>query len=280
MRIIEVEKKPLFFEEEKLSPEEKKYRSAVKLMESVDCVVRFETAVESLNSAAALFDELGDYKESAQKSRICREQAKQQQETGIKEAYQEALNLSDTAKTKADYRTVISEFERFPDYKDSGERIAASKKALRKIANRQAWRNRGIAVLLLAVFVAVFWLSPAKPYTKGLIRMEQGHYSTALLHFKKAGHFLNADAMKKRCYSKQAQNAYEKGDIKRAMQLCRRAEGRADADLLVTKIEIENISAKKAGDMVVFGKGIWQVLEADGSKRLLLYSGIVHNRVF
>lgn len=280
MRVIKVEKKPLFFEEEKLSPEEKKYRSAVKLMESVDCVVRFETAVESLNSAAALFDGLEDYKESRQKAKECKSLAEQRQETGIQEAYLEAVNLQDNAKTKIDYRTIISEFERFPDYKDSQKRIEECKKTLRRIASRQAWRNRGIAILVLAAIAAIFWISPAKPYTKGLIRMEQGHYRIAIQHFKKAGHFLNADNMRKKCYYKQALEAYESADSEQAMVLCRKAEGRADADLLLTRIEIENISDTGVGDTIVFGKGIWQVLEADGQKRLLLCSGIVHNRTF
>ena len=51
-------------EEEELTPEEQRYRSAAELMESVDCVARYERAVISLNAAADLFDKLVDYKDS------------------------------------------------------------------------------------------------------------------------------------------------------------------------------------------------------------------------
>ena len=43
------------------SPEEEKYNTAVELMDAIDCVERFERAVTSLRSAAAMFEELGDY---------------------------------------------------------------------------------------------------------------------------------------------------------------------------------------------------------------------------
>ena len=40
------------------SPEEEKYNTAVELMDAIDCVERFERAVTSLRSAAAMFEEL------------------------------------------------------------------------------------------------------------------------------------------------------------------------------------------------------------------------------
>ena len=51
------------------SPEEEKYNTAVELMDAIDCVERFERAVTSLRSAAAMFEELGDY-EDARKRHI------------------------------------------------------------------------------------------------------------------------------------------------------------------------------------------------------------------
>lgn len=280
MKIIEVEKKPLFFEEEELSPEEKKYRDAVELMESVDCVTRFERAVESLNSAAVLFEELGDYKDSIQKAGACKKQAEITRESGIRDAYEMAVYLQDNARTKMDYRTAISEFERFIDYKDSKKRIDDCKKIIRKNANRQVWRNRGIAILVLAVLAAIFWISPAKPFTKGIIRMKQGHYNLAIDHFREAKHFLNADTMRKKCRYKQALKAYEAGKTDRAMRLCRMADGQKDADFLLTRLELEQINGKKPGDTIIFGKGAWQILAVDGKKLLLLCSSIERNQIF
>lgn len=280
MRIIEVEKKPLFFEEEKLSPEEKKYRSAVALMESVDCVTRFETAVDSQNSAAVLFESLGDYKDSRERAIKCKKKAVDIREKGMENAYRETVAMQEAAKSAIDYRTVISEFERFGEYKDSTERIALCQKAIKRLANLQAWKNRGVVVLVLAAFALIFWISPAKPYTKGIIRMKQEHYATAIKNFKQSGNFLNADNMKKKCRYQQALKAYAAGNEERAMMLCRLANGRADADELLTRLEIKRLREAKQGDRVLFGSRTWQVLRTDGKQCTLLQIGIFRQQIF
>ena len=63
--------KKLAKKKEKLSKEESLYRSAVSLMEAVDCVRRFEREVSSLEDAAKKFDKLGNYKDSAERKEIC-----------------------------------------------------------------------------------------------------------------------------------------------------------------------------------------------------------------
>ena len=64
---------------EKLSKEENLYRSAVSLMEAVDCISRFERVVYSLNDAANKFDKLDGYKDSAERGRSAGEMQKKQQ---------------------------------------------------------------------------------------------------------------------------------------------------------------------------------------------------------
>lgn len=282
MKIIEVEKKPLFFEEEKLSPEETKYRSALELMESVECILRYEKGVEALNAAAEIFEELEDYKDSRERAKDCREQAVSLQETGREQAYQEAVQMLEQARTKMDYRTVISEFDRFPDYKDSQERIEMCRKKLKRLASIQVWKNRGIIVAVLAVIAVIFWLSPAMPFTKGLIRMKQGHYQLAIRHFNEAGGFLNSKNLKKRCRYHQALNAYEKGDIEKASQLCLLARGNEGADRLQTKIELDAIRKAKVGGIVPFGKKTWQILDMDedGKRCIMIQAHPLTGRIF
>lgn len=270
MRIIEVEKKPLFFEEEKLSPEETKYRSAVELMESVECIVRYEKGVEALCAAAELFEELGDYKDSEKRGKECRKQSDSLLETGREQAYQEAVQMLEQARTKIDYRTVISEFDRFPDYKDSQERIDVCRKKLKRLASIQVWKNRGILVAVLAVVAVIFWLSPAMPFTKGLIRMKQGHYSLAIQHFNETGGFLNSKNLKKKCRYQQALKAYEKGNVEKASRLCLLARGNEGADRLQTQIELDAIRKAKVNDIVTFGKKTWQILDMDEDGKLCI----------
>lgn len=253
MRIIEEEKKPLFFEEEKLTPKESKYRSAIKLQEAVECVERFEHAVASLESAQKLFEELGDYKDSAKRAEACAASSKEMQEQGLERAYQAAVQLQEAAKDKLEYRTVISEFERFPDYKDSAQRIEEAKKRIRRLGTITVWKNRAAALLMLAAVVAIFWNSPAKPYASGMVHLHQGQYRQALEDFGKCEKFLDSKWQKKKCRFCQAQKAYKAGDIDRALGLCLLARGRGDAEELMAELSIERMRDAKPGDTVLFG---------------------------
>lgn len=275
MKIIEddtLKEKPLFFEEEKISEEEKKYRSAVNLMESVECVTRFERAVISLQSAAALFESLGEYKDSVQKKEACEMQAEITQETGMQAAYEAAVDMQNSARTKIDYRTVISEYERFPEYKDSVQRIETCKKKLIRLENRAVWKNRAIVLVVLALAAAIFWVSPAKPFTKGYLRMKQGYYKLAIQHFNEAGDFLNSESMVKKCRYQQALKAYEKGNLESTLKLCKKADGMKDADYLLTRLEIDHIRQSQPGDVISFGKREWVVLSVEGKEVQLLYN--------
>ena len=64
------------FEDEELTTEEAKYRSAKDLRDSLECVERYEQGVRTLLDAAALFDEIDDYEDSARLAEECRKKAK------------------------------------------------------------------------------------------------------------------------------------------------------------------------------------------------------------
>ncbi len=53
------------FEGMELTTEEAKYRAAQKIWDSLECVERYEQGVRTLLDAAALFDEIDDYEDSA-----------------------------------------------------------------------------------------------------------------------------------------------------------------------------------------------------------------------
>ena len=158
------------FEEEKLSKEEREYRSAVSLMESVDCTTRFEREVESLRSAAVLFEALGTYKDSSKRKTECEKLALQAEETGKEKAYKEAVQFLEEAKTKMDYRTAIADFERLSDYKDSAQKVDECKRILEKIEDKKVWTNRGITLLVILVIAALFVFTPLGDFVMGLIQ--------------------------------------------------------------------------------------------------------------
>lgn len=143
--------------DEKLTTEEYQYKSAVSLMESVECVTRFEHKVKSMRDAADRFEALGDYEDSAALAAECRAQADKLEETGREEAYQGAVVLCEEAGTKMEYRTAISELERVTGYKDSDERIELCRQEIARLETKTAWRNRAIAFVLVVLFALAVW---------------------------------------------------------------------------------------------------------------------------
>lgn len=146
-----------YFEEEELTTEEAKYRSAKELRDSLGCVERYEQGVRTLLDAAALFDEIADYEDSAKLAADCRKTAETYEAEGMEKAYQQAVKLCEDAVTKMDYRTAITELERFPQYKDCAERIEECKKQIISRETRESWRNRIIAVIIIAVAALCIW---------------------------------------------------------------------------------------------------------------------------
>ena len=94
------------------SPEEEKYNTAVELMDAIDCVERFERAVTSLRSAAAMFEELGDYEDARKRRKQCADKADQIEREGCEKTLQTAKDMYDKAKTKSDYIAANSENRR------------------------------------------------------------------------------------------------------------------------------------------------------------------------
>ena len=75
------------------SPEEEKYNTAVELMDAIDCVERFERAVTSLRSAAAMFEELGDYEDARKRRKQCADKADQIEREGCEKTLQTAKDM-------------------------------------------------------------------------------------------------------------------------------------------------------------------------------------------
>lgn len=152
---------------EKLSPEERMYRSAVSLMEAVDCVNRFERAVYSLRDAARKFEKLGEYKDSKERYKICIEEADRTASDGSREVFEIAVSKLGDAKSNSDYIDTIEDFKRAKkfDYNVSEceENIALCRKSIGKLETIAIWKRRFIAAVIVAVLIAAFIYSPLYP---------------------------------------------------------------------------------------------------------------------
>lgn len=271
--------KPIW-EEEKISQEEQDYQGALELIQSIDCVTRFERKILSLEGATRILEVLGDYKDSAQLLKQCRERIVTEQEEGFQSVYEESLRLEEEAGNILEYKTVITEFNRIADYKDAAEHIDACKKEITRQESVAIWKNRGIALACLLAAFAVFWITPAKPYTKGVIHKQQGKYQLAILNFREADGFINSAMMIESCKYQQAVRAYQNGNPEKALKLCRQAEGKSDANVLAAEIELEYLKKAEVKNQVVFGKRNWTVLEVSGGKILLLLNGEYRQHIY
>ena len=129
----------------------------MQMLDSLECVTRYEQGVKTLLDAAAMFEEINDYGDSAKRAADCRKRAGAYEKKGIEKAYREAVKLCEEAVTKMDYRTAISELNRFPDYKDCKERIDVCKKAVEREETKQAWKHRVIAAVIVVAAVIGVW---------------------------------------------------------------------------------------------------------------------------
>ncbi|HBA97289.1 MAG TPA: hypothetical protein DCZ23_04185, partial [Lachnospiraceae bacterium] len=96
---------------EKLSKEESLYRSAVSLMEAVDCISRFDRLVSSLNDAAKKFSRLDSYKDSAVLMQKCLKDAQAAADSGAAEVFDTALKKLAEAKSKSDFADIAEDFK-------------------------------------------------------------------------------------------------------------------------------------------------------------------------
>ncbi len=158
---------------EKLSKEESLYRSAVSLMDAVDCVSRFEVIVSSLNDAAKKFEKLGDYKDAVLRKEECLNNAKDIAVNGAAEVFNTALGKLGCAKTKSDFIDVAQDFKlvRKFDYKreECNKNIQCCQKRIRRIETIAAFRRYVIVICILVICTLIFINTPLFPLVKKLL---------------------------------------------------------------------------------------------------------------
>ncbi len=248
----------------KLSPEEKKYNTAVQLMESMDCVIRFERIVLALRSAAKKFESLGDYKDAAVLKEKCLKQAQEALDKGTVEVYKKALVKQKEAKNKSDYADTIEDFKRVKKFGYSIEEcqthIEECKRGIDKLESIAIRKRRIIAIAIVAVIIAVFMQTPFYPWTKGMIHQSQGKYRLAIANYEEAGGILTGHGSIKECYYHIAEAQYQKGDYQKALKNYKKAEKKFDAEKKAFELEKKFITQAKPGDIVKFGQVDWVVL--------------------
>lgn len=258
------------------SPEEIKYTTAVELIEAIDCVERFERTVESLRSAAGMFEELGDYQDSAKHYKECTTLIEKIEKEGCEETYNHAEEMRRQAKTKSAYMAAISEFRRlkaFDAYKEKAEeREADCQKAIRKLETVKVYKRWGIALLTFAIICVIIMQTPLVFLVKGAAHRMRGNYRAALQCYAKISDMPGVGKLEKSCYYKIAEKYRDEKHYRKAMKAYWKAGAYANAEYWSARYQKRYIRKAEKGDTVFYAGMRWIVLDkqALAGKALLI----------
>lgn len=266
------------------SIEEKKYREAVGLQESVSYIVRFERKVIVLNSAANKFEKLGTYKDAAERMDLCRKAAKEAETKGCLDTFELAVAKEEGARCKSDYIEAIEEFKRVwkkEEYeKEAKEHIAVCKESIIRLEKKAALKKRITVLAVLVVCIFAFTKTIAYPFVKGVVHQQMGNYQAALNNYKISQGIPGASSKLRACYYNLGLECLEKGNKERALKLFVKAETYADASAKAAALEQKFLQEAKKGEKVTFGNKKWFVLDKKKNRILLLCNKIDKKMIY
>ena len=258
---------------ERLSKEENLYRSAVSLMEAVDCISRFERVVYSLNDAANKFDKLDGYKDSAERGEKCRRDAEEAARKGAEEAYLTAVDKLGKAKDKSSFADAIEDFKRAKKFGHNAEEcnnnIQICRNGIKKAETRAMFKRQGIMLCVVIILAVIFINTPFYPLVKGIYYQSKGEYKTAIGLYKKSGGVLVGNGNMKECYYYIAERYNKEGSYKKALANYKKAQNKFDAEKKAFDIEKKIIAEAVPGDTARYGKGKWIILSKTERQALL-----------
>lgn len=258
---------------EKLSKEENLYRSAVSLMEAVDCISRFERVVYSLNDAANKFEKLEGYKDSAERGKRCRKDAEEAARKGAKEAYEAALGKLGKAKDKSGFADAIEDFKRARKFgyniEECSNNIQICREGIKKAETRAMFKRQGIMLCVILVLAVAFINTPFYPLVKGIYYQSKGEYKIAINLYKKSGGVLVGNGNMKECHYYIAERFMEEGSYNKALANYKKAQNKFDAEKKAFSIEKKIIGEAMPGDIVKYGNKKWIILSKSERQALL-----------
>lgn len=259
---------------EQPSEEEITYDTAVELMDAVDCVERFERAVQSLRSAAEKLESLGEYKDAPSLRKQAIEQADRIEQEGCETTYRQAEKMREAAKDKSEYIAAASEYRRlkgFASYKEKGvQGEALCQKSIRRNETKRVYMRRGIALVVLAAICIIVMQTPLAFVVKGLGHKTLHQYRAAIQCYNQVDYLPGVNKMKRTCYYKIAKDYDEDNHHKKAMKIYRKAGAYADAEYRTTRYQKRFIRKAEKGDTVYYAGIRWVMLEKDEAEEKVL----------
>ena len=226
------------------------YQRAIKKMNADRLIVQFAYKIENYETAAVMFDEVGDYEDARELAKRCRRLAEEARGEEKKDLYRRAMESRDNAQSEQEYERVAEAFGSLGDYGDAPQKERECRDVIRKMQTKRR-RKISIAVLILVIIAGAVTAGFATGffrYLKGIGYYYMEFYDRARLAFETVPGLLDSGQWQERC------------------------DAKLESQELAA--EEEALRAAKAGDTVTIGENSWLVLERQGDEALLILNQV------
>lgn len=236
--------------------QESLYEKAVKKMNADKLIVQFAFKIENYQVAAAMFEEVGEFKDAPELAKKCRQLAEITKAEQIEDLYAKASERKEKCKTIKDYKAVADLFDNLGTYKESEQ---GKKFCLEQISfiekKKSARRNKGISgiVILFAMIVGGYF-SGFFHYAVGMGCYVTGEYKTAEEIFIELGGFLDSEEKLEQC----------KNELQKEKD----------------EAEKQKLIHAKVGSEFKYGTHTWKVLEREGNHVYMIATQVDYKSEF
>ena len=219
------------------------YQRAIKKMNADRLIVQFAYKIENYETAAVMFDEVGDYEDARELAKRCRRLAEEARGEEKKDLYRRAMESRDNAQSEQEYERVAEAFGSLGDYGDASQKERECRDVIRKMQTKR----RRILVIIAGAVTAGFATGFFR-YLKGIGYYYMEAYDRARLAFETVPGLLDSGQWQERC------------------------DAKLESQELAA--EEEALRSAKAGDTVTIGGNSWLVLERQGDEALLILNQV------
>ena len=226
------------------------YQRAIKKMNADRLIVQFAYKIENYETAASMFDAVGDYEDARELAKRCRRLAEEARGEEKKDLYRRAMESRDNAQSEQEYERVAEAFGSLGDYGDASQKERECRDVIRKMQTKRR-RKISIAVLILVILAGTVTAGFATGffrYLKGIGYYYMEFYDRARLAFETVPGLLDSGQWQERC------------------------DAKLESQELAA--EEEALRSAKAGDTVTIGENSWLVLERQGDEALLILNQV------
>ena len=226
------------------------YQRAIKKMNADRLIVQFAYKIENYETAASMFDAVGDYEDAREQAKRCRRLAEEARGEEKKDLYRRAMESRDNAQSEQEYERVAEAFGSLGDYGDASQKERECRDVIRKMQTKRR-RKISIAVLILVILAGTVTAGFATGffrYLKGIGYYYMEFYDRARLAFETVPGLLDSGQWQERC------------------------DAKLESQELAA--EEEALRSAKAGDTVTIGENTWRVLERQGDEALLILNQV------